>query len=341
MSKQTKQFAHVSRISEQLPKLNVMFRIKYRSVLMCRRHEAPLQLETREMRIWMTNALFWSSKKEDDEARFMAVFLDMSRVNHSCVPNAEYHQDGDGEQMHLTSTKTICAGEEVTICYNDDFYYKTGTERNAFLQYTYDFTCKCRACLDSDFAPISDQRRHMLKQVWYCELYGWPVAPNFSTKISSYEDAISMQANNSLTSKDNHGPPKPVESPKPSALQRAVKLEYDEGLTTVGLIKFMFTSAMAFLLDLKKRGQPPNEFPFGKEFQRNLTLLSTSESFLGKLYPPQDIKQKSRTQGKIDVFGMFNARIKYEAMTAADCLKLISEIMDDELDPLTTRLIDG
>jgi len=98
---------------------------------------------------------------------------------------------------------------------------------------------------------------------------------------------------------------------------------------------------MALMLDLKIRGHPLDEFPLGKEFQRNLMLLSTCESFLCKLYLPQDTKQQTRTQNKIDIFRMFNARIKYEAMTATDCLELISEIMDDELDPFTTRMIYG
>jgi hypothetical protein len=51
-------------------------------------HEAPLELETREMRIWMNNAVYWIEypKKEDSGKELMAVFINLSRVNHDCVP---------------------------------------------------------------------------------------------------------------------------------------------------------------------------------------------------------------------------------------------------------------
>lgn len=58
-------------------------------------HEAPLPLETREMRIWTANSLVWDPRNANVEIIQNAVFLNMSRVNHACVPNANYRVDKD------------------------------------------------------------------------------------------------------------------------------------------------------------------------------------------------------------------------------------------------------
>ena len=143
-------------------------------------HEGARPFQTREMRIWKTNAFLFDPVK--DRNPLSAIFLDLSRINHSCLPNAEYHANFQKERMELYSTKGIEKGEEVTICYGEDFMYKTGEERNAYLRYVYGFSCKCRACADPGFREVSDRRRRMLKQGWYCGMSGMPVAPDFSAK---------------------------------------------------------------------------------------------------------------------------------------------------------------
>ncbi|KUJ07693.1 uncharacterized protein LY89DRAFT_677479 [Mollisia scopiformis] len=293
-------------------------------------HEAKSKSETRELRIWRTNALYWNPNK-DLKAESMAAFLNMSP-----------HQPlFDKKRMHLTSTKSIHIGEEVTICYNDTLYYMTRVERTAFLRYTYDFTCPCRACTDREFGHISDQRRQTIKQIFYCDIFGWLVAFDFSTKIANYEDAIRMVVDSSLLKNKQHNLNNSRGLQKPGVLRRACKLEYDEGLINVGLIKFIMNSSMAFLIDLQIRGSSGEECSDGNGFQRTIQLLTACESLLRQLYPPGHPDQEEGARAKADILRLFSAEIKYDAMTIDDCQELISTAMDAEPDPLSERAAYG
>jgi hypothetical protein len=152
------------------------------------------------------------------------------------------------------------------MLYDESFYYMTAAERNAVLKYTHAFACKCRAC--TDLAPISDQRRLMLKDVSYCRLYGWPTVPNFSTKISSYEEAMSRHVKNSMLRNKKHKSKPKLDI---SAIRQAAKLKWDEGLVTVGLIKFIFFASSTFLIALQIRRHrgtlnEPDEFRWANHF---------------------------------------------------------------------------
>jgi len=94
-------------------------------------HEGSRPFKTREMRIWKVNAFSWDRTENDQGKMSSAICLDMSRINHSCLPNAQYRANWDKEQMELYSNTRIRAGEEVTICYGSNFDYQTGAERNA------------------------------------------------------------------------------------------------------------------------------------------------------------------------------------------------------------------
>jgi hypothetical protein len=41
----------------------------------------------------------------------------VSRINHDCRPSADYHFDAAVMAQHVTATRTIMAGEEITIPY--------------------------------------------------------------------------------------------------------------------------------------------------------------------------------------------------------------------------------
>jgi SET domain-containing protein len=123
-------------------------------------HEGAHPFSTRELRIWKANSFSFGPNDS-----VSAIFLDLSRINHSCLPNAEYHDNLEKERMELYAAKGIRKGEEVTICYGSDFHYRTGEERNAHLKYGFGFTCKCRACADPTFKAMKDRRRELLKEV--------------------------------------------------------------------------------------------------------------------------------------------------------------------------------
>ena len=72
----------------------------------------------------------------------MAVFLKISRINHSCKPNS-YYNFYDGT-MNVFAARDIEPNEELTITYLDDF--QTKEERQKHLKENYGFECHCELC---------------------------------------------------------------------------------------------------------------------------------------------------------------------------------------------------
>ncbi|KAK4653391.1 SET domain-containing protein 5 [Podospora pseudocomata] len=81
------------------------------------------------------------TKIEDME--FHAVFLDVSRVNHACSPNAAYHFDPLTMRKSLITVRDIHPGEELTIGYVD--LTQPSQTRQASLSH-WNFTCSCPRC---------------------------------------------------------------------------------------------------------------------------------------------------------------------------------------------------
>jgi hypothetical protein len=67
-------------------------------------------------RILATNAF---DVEIDDEtgSSFYVVFNEISRHNHDCRPNADYHWDPETLTQHIHAVRPIAAGEEITLSY--------------------------------------------------------------------------------------------------------------------------------------------------------------------------------------------------------------------------------
>ncbi|KFX91197.1 hypothetical protein V490_06040 [Pseudogymnoascus sp. VKM F-3557] len=94
------------------------------------------------------------------------LFVLLSRLNHSCVPNSKIPDSdvGDGEVLSCFATRDIAVGEEITFCYNDDFSCRTRRERHQALR----FVCICTAChADSGMQQLSDLRRRLIRGLNY------------------------------------------------------------------------------------------------------------------------------------------------------------------------------
>lgn len=82
----------------------------------------------------------------------IGVYLSMSLINHSCVPNTSWTTDMDGpfhNSIALTSLREIAPGEEITISYIP-LDAKTSTrEERAHHLFQYGFDCDCPACRPS------------------------------------------------------------------------------------------------------------------------------------------------------------------------------------------------
>lgn len=124
----------------------------------------------------------------------VAVFKDISRVNHSCRPNANMDWDtglGANGAGTLHAMHDIDAGEEITISYNatpmDSF--KTAARRRNELQQNFGFVCNCAACRSRLVAD--DRRREELLQ-----LHGrilWHEGPRIGRRWQSHVDFNSLQ----------------------------------------------------------------------------------------------------------------------------------------------------
>lgn len=66
------------------------------------------------------------------------------RINHECVPNAEFYYRVDLGKEIVVAMKPISAGEEITVSYLGG-YYATSRRRD-ILKKRFNFDCKCQAC---------------------------------------------------------------------------------------------------------------------------------------------------------------------------------------------------
>jgi hypothetical protein len=67
-------------------------------------------------KILATNA-FDVEIDNQEESSFYAVFNEISRHNHDCRPNADYHWDPETLTQHVHAIRPIAAGEEITLSY--------------------------------------------------------------------------------------------------------------------------------------------------------------------------------------------------------------------------------
>jgi hypothetical protein len=118
-------------------------------------HEGPVQYESKVMRIYKANAFSYEG--------FAMVFLEFSRVNHSCMYNAEMTEtDNEDEGAKLVAVKKIGKGEEVFISYVGLLEDGSTAARRMFTEEAYGFTCLCPACeLHGDEGWKSDMRRSL------------------------------------------------------------------------------------------------------------------------------------------------------------------------------------
>lgn len=95
-----------------------------------------------------TNA--FERTKDVDGVEYCIIYVCdvISRVNHSCRPNAVVEWDATLGQATLFATMPITAGTEVTVDYisNVSTYLQRELDRRAELQKSYAFRCECAAC---------------------------------------------------------------------------------------------------------------------------------------------------------------------------------------------------
>ncbi|KAI8948222.1 SET domain-containing protein [Xylaria longipes] len=91
------------------------------------------------------------------------VYLKISLINHSCLPNSHNSWNDDTGREAIHARRDILAGEEITVSYD-----RGGpiSERHAHLQSNFGFTCQCELCtLPSEELRASDNRRRRIQEL--------------------------------------------------------------------------------------------------------------------------------------------------------------------------------
>lgn len=90
------------------------------------------------------------------------LFIETSRMNHSCTPNAQHSRNPHIQRQTVHAVRDICAGEEIAFSYIDPIACR-GDRRQALGPYG--FTCTCAACDESTpFGEASEERRGMIRE---------------------------------------------------------------------------------------------------------------------------------------------------------------------------------
>jgi hypothetical protein len=109
--------------------------------------------------IFRTNAF----SLEESSKIHQAVFADVARLNHSCVPNAQGNFHDALGCFNVHATRDIAAEEELTINYLPENGYMQEVRQKSLLD-GYGFACECPACdLTTPRGKAGEARRGLMK----------------------------------------------------------------------------------------------------------------------------------------------------------------------------------
>ena len=78
------------------------------------------------------------------DSREGGLFPVITRINHSCLPNAKHSWNSSEKVEKIYALKDIEAGEEIFISYLNP--YATRSDRQRMLKLKFNFDCQCPAC---------------------------------------------------------------------------------------------------------------------------------------------------------------------------------------------------
>lgn len=106
--------------------------------------------------LFQTNSLQIADK--DNTNNTSAVFLGMCRTNHSCRPNVHHYWRVDLQQLVLTTTRDLQAGEELFLLYGPSECMDTAGRR-LHLKTEFGFECQCPMCKEQGNGGAGDEGR--------------------------------------------------------------------------------------------------------------------------------------------------------------------------------------
>jgi SET and MYND domain-containing protein 5 len=82
------------------------------------------------------------------------LYLQQSKINHSCNPNAEIRFPFANNTLQVVATREIAAEEEITISYLDECQLnRSRHSRQKYLEENYLFSCECDKCQEEVEQP--------------------------------------------------------------------------------------------------------------------------------------------------------------------------------------------
>lgn len=97
--------------------------------------------------------------------RLSGIFEKLSRLNHSCLPNAERWWDIEREVEMVHAIRNIEEGDEITVAYTG-VSGLSRSERQTLISTRWRFECYCECCqLSGPEAKASDERRQLIGKV--------------------------------------------------------------------------------------------------------------------------------------------------------------------------------
>ncbi|KAJ6499033.1 hypothetical protein C8R45DRAFT_1126089 [Mycena sanguinolenta] len=150
------------RLIERVPK-NML------TTLLSLHNAQPVGMYELEEGILRSNTLGIALPAPDVPASFAmghnALFLQASRLNHSCSPNVVHHFDPQSFTLTVHTTRAIAKGEEIVYSYIDLASATTREARRSLLRKRYHFDCVCDRCVLPDAAVSeSDTRRQRIRE---------------------------------------------------------------------------------------------------------------------------------------------------------------------------------
>lgn len=94
------------------------------------------------------------------------VFLQASRFNHSCAPNAHFQWNSKLDRLTVHAIENIPAHAEILINYRVKYSFNTTSERRKELLKGYKFRCNCNVCQpNTGDTAASDKRRKEMRKL--------------------------------------------------------------------------------------------------------------------------------------------------------------------------------
>lgn len=101
------------------------------------------------------------------------VCIQISRFNHSCIPDAQFVLNEASGAVEIRALKPIREGAEITVCYFGELNLLPAPKRALHFAYLWGFSCDCPACkVDSNFGYCSQMRRCLIRHLLFILHFG-------------------------------------------------------------------------------------------------------------------------------------------------------------------------